>query len=205
MKVYLYNLVAKKSNSTKIPSNTAGGYELDCNLLEPCNLLSPTIIVSKNMHMLNKTSHAYIPDFARYYKVTGIESYTRGTCRISLDADDLANWRTQIGNANLYVERYSGPVTYPGNFNDSYISTKNEIKQRAQQSSQYIPSDIYSINGSYVIGVISSVPDDSVGGTSDCRAQYDRHIGVLSDTPAHRQSKYQDICQASACAAVGKF
>ena len=166
MKVYLYNLVAKKENSTKIPNGNAGQFELDCNLLEPCNLLTPTITVSKTIKQLNKTSHAYIPDFGRYYKVTSIDSYTKGLCKISLDADDLANWRTEIGNANLYVERYSGPITYSGNFNDTYISTKNKIKQRAQQSSQYIPSDIYSTNGSYVIGVISSVPDDSVGGVA---------------------------------------
>ena len=166
MKIYLYNLVSKKENSTKIPSDALGGYELDCNLLEPCDLLSPTITVSKTIKQLNKTSHAYIPDFERYYKITSIESYTRGTCRITLDVDVLASWRSTIRQKNLYIERYSGAITNPGYFNDEYISTKNDIKQRAQQSSQYIPSSIYSSNGSYVIGVISSVPDDSVGGVA---------------------------------------
>ena len=100
--VNLYTL-SKRDNSTKRPTGT--GTQYNCIIKTGSGILHPTI--SLDLGKTNDPSqynYAYIPNFDRYYFIE--EWYfERALWTATLKVDVLATYKTEIGNANLYVMR----------------------------------------------------------------------------------------------------
>ena len=102
MIIEFYNL-AKKDNSTLQP-NRADATQFSCTIKTPSSIQAPT--VELDVGYVPAWNYAYIPDFERYYFITGT-SYNRGVWEISLSVDVLASFKTDIGSTSMYVERAS--------------------------------------------------------------------------------------------------
>ena len=108
-----YKNVAKKLNSTKIP--TYGYYDeidLTVELKAVTNLFTPSLVISADTFTDNQGNivnpmqynYCYLPDFQRYYFVRSW-SWIVGRWECSLEVDVLASFKSDIAQSALYVLR----------------------------------------------------------------------------------------------------
>ena len=91
---------SKKRNSTARPSG--GATLLQCNILEPCAIIAPTITVNYgNTQAPVNFNYAHIPAFERYYYVTDW-TYSEGLWYGKLLEDVLATWKSEIGSTHIF-------------------------------------------------------------------------------------------------------
>ena len=134
---------AKKYNSTKRPT---GGTSFNCVVKNGTGILSPKIEL--NIGLISDPSafnYAYIPAFERYYTIREWQ-FDRTLWTAFLEVDVLATYKTQIGDASLYVLRASGE--YDGTVVDNYYPCKVGCS---------FESDLLTYpytSGCYVIGVV---------------------------------------------------
>lgn len=155
MIIEFYNL-AKKDNSTKQP-NRASATQFSCAIKTPSNIQALT--VELDVGFVPAWNYAYIPDFERYYFITGT-SYNRGVWEISLSVDVLASFKTDIGSTSMYVERASAAKTgtlidkaYP--VTDAYSVSVSTVKSSSTFGSGAIILNV--INGDSNSGTTSYV------------------------------------------------
>ena len=136
----------KRDNSTKQP--TGNGMEFSCVLKSGSGILHPTISLD-----IGKTTaptdynYAYIPTFKRYYFIE--EWYfEEALWTASLKVDVLATYKTEIGNANLYVMRCASEQ------DGDVIDTLYPAKSGCTFASD-VKANPWSANETYVIGVVS--------------------------------------------------
>lgn len=153
MIIEFYNL-AKKDNSTKQP-NRVDATQFSCTIKTPSSIQALT--VELNVNYIPAWNYAYIPDFERYYFITGT-AYDRGVWEISLSVDVLASFKTDIGSTSMYVERASAAKTgtlidkaYP--VTDDYSVTVATVKSSSTFG-----------NGAIILNVING--DSNTGTTS---------------------------------------
>lgn len=111
----------KRENSTKRPASGSGAY-FDGTLKEGSGLLNPTIGIDMGLTS-NPSSYnyAYITQFGRYYFVKEW-FFENALWYANLEVDVLATYKTDIGNAHLYVLRSADE--YDGSIIDTYYPTK---------------------------------------------------------------------------------
>lgn len=143
--VRLFTL-SKRDNSTKRP--TGNGAEFSCIIKSGSGILHPTI--SLDLGKVNDPSqynYAYIPDFDRYYFIE--EWYfERALWTASLKVDVLATYKTEIGNANLYVMRCASE--HDGNIIDTLYPAKSGCSFASETK-----TNPWSSNLTYVVGIVS--------------------------------------------------
>lgn len=93
---------AKRTNSTKLPSN---GHGFGIDLKAPCNIIDPEIKIATQNDPTGY-NYCYLPTFSRYYWVKNW-TYADGLWNASLTVDTLASYRDQIGYSTEYVVRSS--------------------------------------------------------------------------------------------------
>lgn len=104
--------ISKRINSTKIPSSQ--GVEFDCIIKTESGLLNPTVTLAQAATWSpDGYNFCSIPSFGRWYWVREW-TYSERCWTASLEVDPLATYKTQIGNADLYILRSSEQ-------NDPYI------------------------------------------------------------------------------------
>ena len=166
--VKLYTL-SKRDNSTKRPTGT--GTEYSCIIKSGSGILHPTI--SLDLGKVNDPSqynYAYIPNFDRYYFIE--EWYfDRALWTASLKVDVLATYKTEIGNANLYVMRCASE--HDGNIIDTLYPAKSGCSFASDTK-----SNPWTQGMTYVVGVISQ--------SATCGSQ--THYGLL-------RSAFTGLCQ----------
>lgn len=125
-KVRLYSL-KKRDNSTKQPTGT--GTEFDCIMKDGCGILNPVIKLDLGLASdPSQYNYAEIPAFGRYYFIE--EWYFEDRLwSASLRVDVLATYKSDIGNASLYIMRAAGAhdgsiidTLYPAKAGCSYDS-----------------------------------------------------------------------------------
>lgn len=138
-KVNLYSL-SKRDNSTKRPAGTP--VEYDCILKDGCSIFTPSIKLDMGLAAdPSQYNYAYIPAFGRYYFIEDWY-FTERLWIANLNVDVLATYKTQIGNASLYVLRAAGDhdgsiidTLYPAKTGCSYDT---DSKANPWQSSCFI-------------------------------------------------------------------
>ena len=96
---------SKRDNSTKRPADDGTTYA--CVMKHGCGILNPSISLDLGLSTdPSNFNYAYIPAFSRYYFIE--EWYFEERLwTAQLKVDVLATYKTQIGNAKLYVLRSS--------------------------------------------------------------------------------------------------
>lgn len=77
--------------------------EITGTLREPTSIVNPTITIERSSPV--GFNYAQIPDFGRYYYVTGVSSEAYGLVAISLQCDVLMTYADAIRNMNAIVKR----------------------------------------------------------------------------------------------------
>lgn len=143
--VKLYTL-KKRDNSTKQP--TGDGTDYSCVLKDGCGILHPTIKL--DLGLTNDPSdynYAYIPAFGRYYFIE--EWYFSDRLwTASMKVDVLATYKSDIGDASLYVLRaYSD--------NDGRVI---DTLYPAKTGSSFTPvtkTNPWNTTGVFVVGIVT--------------------------------------------------
>lgn len=138
-KVNLYTL-KKRDNSTKQPTGT--GTEYECILKAGCGILNPVIRLDLGLTSdPSQYNYAYIPAFERYYFIE--EWYFEESLwSASMRVDVLATYKSDIGNASLYIMRAAG--AHDGNIIDTLYPAKtgcsfaSDTKSNPWQASCFI-------------------------------------------------------------------
>ena len=159
----------KRDNSTKRP--TGNGTVYNCILKRGSGILHPTIMLD-----IGKTTaptgfnYAYISEFDRYYFIE--EWYFEDALwTASLKVDVLATYKTEIGNANLYVMRcYSEQ-------DEDIIDTLYPAKSGCTFYSDTSFANPWTTGMTYVVGIVSQ--------SATCGSQ--THYGLLRAT-------FSDLC-----------
>ena len=142
--VNLYSL-EKRDNSTKRP--TGNGTQYSCVMKHGCGILNPSISLDIGLTTNpSQYNYAYIPAFGRYYFIDEW-FFEERLWTAQLKVDVLATYKTEIGNASLYVLRSS--AEYNGNVTDLLYPSK--VGCNFSTSTKTNPWT----GVSYVIGVIN--------------------------------------------------
>ena len=158
--VRLYTL-SKRDNSTKRPTS-GSGTEFSCIIKSGSGIMHPTITLD-----LGKTSdpsqynYAYIPNFDRFYFIEEW-FFDRALWTASLKVDVLATYKTEIGNANLYVMRCAAE------HNGDIIDTLYPAKSGCSFASE-TKTNPWTAGMTYVVGIVSQ--------SATCGSQ--THYGLL--------------------------
>ena len=145
--VNLYTL-EKRNNSTKRPTGSGTGYE--CVLKHGSGILNPSISLNLGL-TANPSSYnyAFIPAFGRYYFIEEW-FWEDALWTATLKVDVLATYKTEIGDASLYVMRASNES------NGAIIDTLYPSRTGCSYASD---TKANPWNGaSYVVGVITKYP-----------------------------------------------
>ena len=163
-RIDLYNF-SKKENSTKRPS-LESATSFNCKLKKPSGILNPAIELNIGLSSSPAGyNYAYIPNFNRYYWIE--EWINDGPLwTATLKVDVLATYKTEIGQANLYVLRASNE--FDTNIIDTYYTSKTNAQ--TSRSTFTKPHDYHTQLGKdgYIVGLISKQP----ALLSDLGAQY---------------------------------
>ena len=144
--VKLYTL-SKRDNSTKRPTANTGT-NFDCVIKTGSGIMRPTISLDIGVgNDPSQYNYAYISAFGRYYFIE--EWYfERALWTASLRVDVLATYKTEIGNANLYIMRASGA------HNGNIIDTLYPAKSGCSFDSTVVTNPWWN-NISFVVGTVS--------------------------------------------------
>ena len=118
VKLYTFS---KRDNSTKRPAANAGT-EFSCVLKSGSGIMRPALAFDFGIaNDPSSYNYAYIPAFDRYYFIE--EWYfDRALWTATLKVDVLATYKTEIGNASLYILRAAG--AHNGNVIDTFYPCK---------------------------------------------------------------------------------
>lgn len=76
---------------------------LEGTLRNPTSIIDPVVVIERNNPV--GFNYAYIPEFGRYYYVTGISSESNGLVAIAMHVDVLMTYKAEIGNMDAIIKR----------------------------------------------------------------------------------------------------
>lgn len=91
-------------------------------LREQSSIIDPAITVEGIDQYITQANYAYIPEFGRYYFITGLESVRNGLWRLSMHVDVLYTYREQIKANSAIIER--NEIEYDLKLNDGLFQTQ---------------------------------------------------------------------------------
>lgn len=165
MQITLYSGFKKKRNSTKQPGSGQSSMVLTGTLKENCSVLNPVIRINRVMGDVvpQGFTYAYIPDFDRYYFVTGV-AWSKPFWEISMTVDVLASHKAQIGLSSHYVLRTDSTTDFNPQITDTMYPATNDIDLYQISLNSTFVSNIS--NGTYIVGIISGNDSNAVGAIS---------------------------------------
>lgn len=147
--VTFYNF-SKRYNSTKRPAD-GSGTAYSCRVLDGTAIINPKIVLDIGLTAdPSNFNYAYIPNFGRYYHIKEW-TFDRGLWIANMNVDVLATYKTQIGDANLYVLRAAN------DYDGTIIDTKYPTKTGCSYDSTTITNPYANpeTGGCYIVGCVS--------------------------------------------------
>lgn len=139
---------SKRINSTRRPDTTKPRFTADCQLKEPCSVMSPVLILSR---IYGAATYAYIPVWDRYYFITDVNFLTGERIEMHLENDVLATCKNAIAGYTCFVERSESQ--YNDMFDDHLVSNTENVVYRASEKTQL--GQGFDGSGCYVIRTIN--------------------------------------------------
>lgn len=187
--VALFKTFAKDHNSTMQPVHGTGavGYPYQCDIYDPCSIISPVLIIRQPNTMLQEQgyNYAHIPTWRRYYWITDMV-FQEGAWYVHLQVDVLASFKTEIGASTQYVLRSA--AEYDTEITDTaYTPTGPRIESMSSEGSTPFATTI--AGGTFVLGITtgnaSNTGNSTLGTTTYIAltpAQMEQLITVLWGT-----------------------
>lgn len=155
IEVTLYNFT-KKTNSTARPSGD--GFTVNMVLKDHCSIFEPRLEYHLSSGNPSGYTYASIPEFSRYYFITDW-SWENGVWVGSFKEDCLATFKTEIGNADLYVLRSAADSDK--SITDGYYPAKTTIVTKTSSKDFKTelgwPDEISSETGHFIVGVVNNL------------------------------------------------
>lgn len=159
--VQFAKVINKQRNSTFVPP--VGGASTQVLLKDDTSIIRPTF----RMHLqhdgmcsadeLMEYNYCYCSTLKRYYWITNIIQITAAIFDIYCEVDVLATFRDDILNTEAFVQYAS--IGYNPMIPDSRIARSDSTQTHVQS----VSSDLFDINGSFIIQVASSESDGDTG------------------------------------------
>lgn len=164
MELYLYKF-AKDFNSTKRPTDSDSKILVNGQPRENMDVLRPSFLLLNTLTFEDFPAHrynyAYIPQFDRYYYMTGAVWVRNAGWQCTFEVDTLASYKTEIGNSSQYVLRAAS------DFDGGILDTIYPSQASSIVNSEKIQTNFKSnlSDGVYIVG-ISNGSDVTHGGIS---------------------------------------
>lgn len=152
MNVTLYKNTSEKA---KVGKTLASASVHTGTLREGCEVVNPTIIVEGDN--LSDFNYMYIPDFHRYYFITGITSIKKGLWQIEGHCDVLESYKEQIKAQKAVVERQEQNYNLYLNDPEWKVYTNKQVLTRDFPSG-FLDSGNYFLT---VVGGYDDMPEGS--------------------------------------------
>ena len=137
MNVTLYKNTSEKA---KVGKTLASASVHTGTLREGCEVVNPTIIVEGDN--LSDFNYMYIPEFHRYYFITGITSIKKGLWQIDGHCDVLESYKEQIKTQKAVVERQEQKYNLYLNDPDWKVYCNKEVLTRTFPSG-FLDTGVY--------------------------------------------------------------
>ena len=152
MNITLYK---NSSEKAKVGKTLASASTHTGTLREGCEVLNPTIIVEGDN--LSDFNYMYIPEFHRYYFITGITSIKKGLWQIDGHCDVLESYKEQIKAQKAVVERQEQNYNLYLNDPEWKVYRNKEVLTRSFPSG-FLDTGVYYLT---VVGGYDNVTEGS--------------------------------------------
>lgn len=107
----LIRFLHNKSEYNTINKDTESIVEKNITLKNDCDLVNPYVVLKLD-DVLFSSNYAYIPNFKRYYFITGIEILSKTLIGISFHVDVLESFKTDILAGTVHITESSNTDNY---------------------------------------------------------------------------------------------
>ena len=136
-----------KSEYNTINKNTELIVEKTITLKNDCDMVNPYVVLKLN-DILFSSNYAYIPDFKRYYFITGIEILSKTLVAVSMHVDVLESFKSDILAGTVHITESSNTDNYYPKELDSLTSVT---------SHKFISNKELVLNPSKVLATLGGV------------------------------------------------
>lgn len=143
----IVKFLKNKSEYNTINKDTELIVEKTIALKSECDIVNPYLLLKldDNLYLSN---YAYIPQFKRYYFITGIEILTKNLVGISLHVDVLESFKADVLAGTVHITESSNVDNYYPKELDSLTS---------MESHKFISNKELALNPSKVLATLGGV------------------------------------------------
>lgn len=151
MKVILYSSSEEPESFPKSLSNDS---ELVGNLRDECDIINPVISIV-GMQPNDTFNYCYIPEFSRYYFITGKKVITTSVVEISLHEDVLQTWSQYIFEQEAVIAR--NEYEFNNYLIDDKIPVSNTYNERVVtfNGEPFVPTTSYVLVTACAPGIVN--------------------------------------------------
>lgn len=143
----IVKFLKNKSEYNTINKDTELIVEKTIALKSECDIVNPYLLLKLD-DVLFLSNYAYIPQFKRYYFITGIEILTKNLVGISLHVDVLESFKDDVLAGTVHVTESSNADNYYPKELDSLTSV---------ESHKFISNKELALNPSKVLATLGGV------------------------------------------------
>ena len=119
------NLYYNTSDNRTINKTLTHGLTISGNLREESSIIKP-IITIKSDNVIRE-NYLYIPEYQRYYYITGKESVRTGIWRIHMEVDPLMSFKRDVLALTVVVSKQSAITNGDEYIDDGSLVTDNQL------------------------------------------------------------------------------
>ena len=136
-----------KSEYNTINKNTELVVEKTITLKNDCDIVNPYLLLKLDDNLF-LSNYAYIPDFKRYYFITGIEILSKTLVAVSMHVDVLESFKDDVLAGTVHITESSNVDNYYPKELDSLTS---------MESHKFISNKELALNPSKVLATLGGV------------------------------------------------
>ena len=138
------NLYYNTSDNRTINKTLTPGLTISGNLREESSIIKP-IITIKSDNVIRE-NYLYIPEYQRYYYITGKESVRTGIWRIHMEVDPLMSFKRDVLALTVVVSKQSAITNSDEYIDDGSLVTDNQLFKTV-----YKFADGFNDNAQYIL------------------------------------------------------